>query len=86
MARLSDKQRAFLEDIAASETPTDDFPEGVPFYASHTHMCFQFNTEGERKHWYKNLETRGLITIKKGSLMRLTEAGRAAISAKKGGA
>ena len=84
MARLSDKQRELLAEIAVWETPTEEFPKGLPFYTRHTHMQFDFNTEAERDRWYKNLETRGLITITKGCSMRLTDAGRAAISAKKG--
>lgn len=80
MTRLSEKQRVFLADIAAAETPTDDYPDGLPFYTRHTHMEFQFNTAGDRERWYANLEKRGLITRTGNSkcFVRLTDAGRAA--------
>ncbi|MBT2299204.1 hypothetical protein J7E70_01880 [Variovorax paradoxus] len=79
--RLSDKQREFLATIAQSETPTDDFPKGLPLYLSHTFMEFKFNTDSERQRWYRNLETRGLITLTGSGrcFVRLTDSGRAAI-------
>lgn len=84
MTRLSEKQLSFLQDIAASESPTDDFPQGLPFYTRHTHMEFQFNTAGERERWYKNLETRGLITRSGNGkcFVRLTDVARTALAAK----
>lgn len=84
MTRLSEKQLSFLKDIAESESSTDDFPQGLPFYTRHTHMEFQFNTAGERERWYKNLETRGLIT-RSGSnkcFVRLTDVARTALATK----
>ena len=80
-ARLSEKQRDFLSDIATSETPTDDFPQGLPLYLSFTYMEFRFNTDGERTRWYRNLETRGFIKLtgSGGCFARLTDAGRAAL-------
>jgi hypothetical protein len=78
--RLSEKQRGFLSRVAASETPTDDCPAGLPLYLSHTFMQFQFNTEGERRRWFDNLQKRGLITLEKECFARLTELGRSAIA------
>lgn len=86
--RLSEKQREFLADIATSETPTEDHPQGLPFYLRHTHMEFRFNTASERERWYRNLETRGLI-VRTGyshCFVRLTDAGRAAIAKATGNA
>ena len=81
-ARLSAKQREFLEDVATSETPTYNFPEGLPFYMGHLFMEFCFNTEGERRRWVDNIEARGLIKRTRGGgcFVRLTDAGRAAIA------
>lgn len=86
--RLSDKQRDFLEQVAASEMPTDNFPEGLPLYISHTFMQFKFNTEGERRRWLENLEKRGLISLRGhgGCFVRLTDAARAVIAKATGGA
>lgn len=84
MIKVSDKQMGFLRTVAQSEAPTDDFPNGLPFYLSHTHMEFQFNTAGERERWYQNLETRGLITRTGNGkcFARLTDDGRTAIAAR----
>lgn len=84
MTRLSEKQLVFLQDIAASETPSEDYPQGLPFYTRHTHMEFQFTTVSERERWYRNLESRGLITrtgLGK-CFVRLTDTGRAALNSR----
>ena len=83
MTRISDKQREFLEAIARSEKPTDDFPEGLPIYLSITFMEFRFNSDAERTRWYKNIESRGLITLSGNGkcFARLTDAGRAILAA-----
>lgn len=83
---LSEKQLVFLTRIASSEIPTEGWPEGLPLYASHRFMEFEFNTEGERRRWFQNLESRGLVTCKNGCFFRLTDAGRAAIAKATGGA
>lgn len=82
MARLSAKQREFLEWVANSEAPTQNFPEGLPLYMGHLFMEFYFNTEGERRRWVGNIEARGFIKRagNRGCFVRLTDAGRAAIS------
>lgn len=79
--RLSDKQKEFLCTIFESEKPTDNFPDGIPLYLSHTFMEFRFNTWSERERFYKNLENRGFI-VRTGcskSFARLTDLGKTTV-------
>jgi hypothetical protein len=80
--KLSAKQRDFLQMVGVSETPTPNYPDGLPLYMGHLFMEFSFNTESERRRWVDNVEARGFIkrTGAGGCFVRLTDSGRAALA------
>lgn len=82
VGRLSEKQLWLLEQVRGHETPTDDFKGGLPLYVSHTFMHLEFDTEGERRRFFENLERRGLISRSGpgGCFVRLTDRGRTVCS------
>lgn len=82
--RLSSKQREVLQMVADSCVPTAVRPNGpdmvIPLYVEHIpeHL---FWSQSERDRFVKNLESRGLISVKKQHFLYITDAGKSALAA-----
>lgn len=83
MTRLSAKQRDFLKFVEEYNRPTrlfaSDEEMSMAYYAKDFAWNWGFLTDGAGERWLKNLQDRGLITIKNVAFIRITEAGKAAI-------